>query len=137
MKKFFGTILRVFVTIPALIGSLLPVFKACPPCPVCMPIYCGILSLIGLEIADYAAYLAPIMIGSMCLTLGSLFYQAQRYHKNYLSFLVTSSSCCAIIIAKFTFDFLPVVYLGMAGLITGIILNRRAMKGLKKGCCSK
>lgn len=135
--KFFRGLVKVFAAIPALLGGFVPVLKACPPCPVCMPIYCGILSLVGLELADYGVYLVPAMLISMVLTLGSMIYQTRRYHKNYLFCVIAILACSSILLGKFAFDQIFIVYVGMGGFLTAIILNRRAVKSIRKPCCSK
>jgi uncharacterized membrane protein YoaK (UPF0700 family) len=125
---------RFILSIPALIGSVLPVFKACPPCPVCMPIYAGILSLLGLELAEYGHFVVPVMLFSMLVTLASLAYQAYRIHHKPWAFLIAFTSCSAILIFKFGFDFLPPVYCGMAGMVTALVMNRRFVKRVGS-CC--
>lgn len=128
MREKFYSLLRIFALIPAFIGSLLPVFKACPPCPVCMPIYAGLLSLLGLELAEYGMYVVPVMLGSMALTIGSIGYQAIRYHGHHTLFFLCLGGCSAILSGKFLFDFLPLVYLGMLCLITSVIGSRIVMR---------
>jgi len=135
MKKILQSFFKGVVKVPAILGGLVPVFKACPPCPVCMPIYCGILSIVGLELADYGMYLVPLKFVSMALTLGSIGYQTWRYHKLYLLCALAIFSCASILVGKFVFDLLPMVYVGMGGLISALFLHRRAVKRMQKTCC--
>jgi hypothetical protein len=135
MGKIMRPIISFLATIPALLGGLVPVFKACPPCPVCMPIYCAILSIIGLELADYGAYLVPIMLVSMALTIGSIIYQTRYYHKNILLCSIAIFACSSILVGKFVLDLLPMVYIGMGSLASVIFLNRQAVRAVRKACC--
>ncbi|MCB1135763.1 MAG: MerC domain-containing protein [Chlamydiia bacterium] len=130
MREFF----RFLSSIPAFLGSVIPVFKACPPCPVCMPIYAGILSLLGLELAEYGHFVVPVMLISMTITIVSLWIQSTRGHRKQAAFWLALTGCSVILFAKFALDFLPLVYCGMACLITALVLNRRFARAAKT-CC--
>ena len=72
----YNRLKNVTANITTFFAALIPVFKSCPPCPLCMPKYAALFSFFGLELADYSHYLIPIMILSMLVSLGSMLFQA-------------------------------------------------------------
>lgn len=91
----------VLANTPTLIMSLVPVCKSCPPCPVCMPKYAALFAFFGLALADYSAYLEPLMITTM---LGSSVIMGRQVWVRESSFwplLGTTGCSVAIFASKF------------------------------------
>ena len=82
--------------VSTLIISLIPVFKSCPPCPICMPKYAALFGFFGLKLADYSYYLEPLMLLSMVTTLITMFYQTQttKISKTPVLVATVSSPSC-------------------------------------------
>ena len=122
--------------------SLVPVFKSCAPCPMCMPIYAGLCSLVGIKFADYSAYLMPVMIISMMLTLVLMHKQRQNLNLPLHPLLFAASSCISILTSKYWLNVDLLVYISMVGLFAStlwhqaILSQNRSRKEVGcKNCC--
>lgn len=115
--------------------ALVPVFKSCPPCPICMPKYAAIFAFFGLKLANYSQYLIPLMLASMVVSLGSMYYQATKNHLKIHPFMGALTSCTLLIIFKYVFNNTWGTYTAMAGLFTSIVLHYQLLN--KKSCNSK
>lgn len=135
LKHAIQNIKNFFVAIPSFFLPLVPIFKSCPPCPFCMPKYAAILSFFGVPLADYNHILTPIMLISMSFTIASLFYQAKKYHYNFLAANISLVSCLWILVFRFWFEWLELSYLGMAGLLASIVINQNKLNQRKSTCC--
>lgn len=135
VESFFIRIRSIFSSVPAFLGALVPVFKSCPPCPVCMPKYAAILSLLGLELADYTHYLIPIMLVSMVLTLVFMIRQIIKRKLSFIPFYLALTSCFGLLIVKYIIDNEKIVYVFMISLFTSIVLHQMNLRKFKS-CCS-
>ena len=129
-----GTNLSTFVL------ALVPVFKSCPPCPICMPKYAALFAFFGLELADYSNYLVPVMFISMGLSLGSMYYQISKKHLVLYPFIGALSSCLLILISKFLIGNESGTYIGMLGLFGSIVMHYQSISNYQspnKSCCNK
>lgn len=115
--------------------SLVPVFKSCPPCPMCMPKYAAVLSFLGVPLADYSHYLMPIMLVSMVFTIISLAIQGPKYYASGLSAYLALLACAIILIARYN-DLQAVNYLGMALLFAALVFHQFKMRQHKESCCN-
>lgn len=112
--------------------AMVPVFKSCPPCPICMPKYAAIFAFFGLKLADYSHYLVPIMLISMLLSLGSMYYQISRKQLTIYPFVGALLSCILLLVFKYSLDNVWLVYAAMLGLFGSIVLHYRLTN---KSCC--
>ena len=118
------------------LGALVPVFKSCPPCPICMPKYAAIFAFFGLELADYSQYLAPIMVTSMVISLVSMFYQVHIRKLKYYTFVCAFFSSVLLLVSKFIFDNTLMAYIFMGTLIASVIYHYHYIqKNADKKCC--
>lgn len=119
----FSTFRYLSSNLMTILVGFIPVFKACPPCPTCVPIYAAILSLFGLKLADYSHYLLPVMLISMSYTLYSMSAQYVRSKRSIMPLAVTASFCAILLGSKYIF-FMPfVTYFAMVGLASAVLWN--------------
>ncbi|MCH1430573.1 MAG: hypothetical protein GWP59_08540 [Chlamydiales bacterium] len=137
MKKIKEILKNISSSITTLLLALVPVFKSCPPCPLCMPKYAAILSFFGIPLADYNHILTPIMLASMAITIASLAYQAKKYSFNYFATALSSVSCLWIITARFYFESVEWSYVGMGALLVAIVKNQKDLNARKTPCCGQ
>lgn len=125
-------------SLSTLLIALVPVFKSCPPCPVCMPKYTALFAFFGLELADYSHYLAPVMLISMTFTLGSMFRQVKERKLPVSPLYTAFTSCIALLICRYVTDNTSGVYLSMLGLLGSVLLHTRSANRHhcpKSSCC--
>lgn len=132
-KKFstFGTNIITFL------AALVPVFKSCPPCPLCMPKYAAILSLFGLKLADYSQYLIPVMLVSLAISIGTIGYQTHKRKLKKFPFFGALTSAICILTFKYVIGFTWGTYAGMIGLFTSTVMHHRSVhqnQSAKKSC---
>ncbi len=121
--------------VSTLIISLIPVFKSCPPCPICMPKYAALFGFFGLKLADYSYYLEPLMLLSMVTTLITMFYQTQTTKISKTPVLVATISCLLLYVAKFILDHFWAIQFAMLSLLSAILLHYHYLSQ-QKACCA-
>ncbi len=133
MLKNHSKLKSVYADFVTFTVSIIPVFKSCPPCPICMPKYAAIFAFFGLKLADYSEYLVPIMLAALMLSLGSMYYQIISRKLNFYPFAIAAMSCLSLLACKYYFANEAGSYISMAGLLTGLLIHYRS---LNKKCCS-
>ena len=123
----------IWSSISTLLLAFVPVFKSCPPCPICMPKYAAILSFFGLELADYSQYLAPIMLLSMAFTLYFMYRQIRNKRLPKYPFYTALTSCILLLTSKYIFDNSFTVYSSMILLLVSVLIHN---KFANKKCCN-
>lgn len=113
-------------------GSLVPVFKSCPPCAICMPKYAALFAFFGLELADYSQYLIPIMLASMLISLTIMYRQVKTYNLPQIIFYTALTASLTLIVSKFFFDSTPLSFIAMGTLLVCMIKHHL---NLKTTCC--
>lgn len=113
-------------------GSLVPVFKSCPPCAICMPKYAALFAFFGLELADYSQYLIPIMLASMLISLAIMYRQVKTFNLPPTLFYTALTASLTLIVSKFYFDSTPLSFIAMGTLLACIIKHHLNMKTT---CC--
>jgi mercuric ion transport protein len=84
------------LSLPGVGVSLLPKLA----CPVCWPAYAGLLSSVGLGFLISAAYLLPLTVAFLSLTLAGLAFKAKKRH-GFGPFWIGLVSAIAISLGKF------------------------------------
>lgn len=107
---------RIFVAIPGLGASLLPVGV----CPGCWPAYAGVLSSLGLGSLLYAAYLLPVTVGFLLISLGLLAYRANS-RRGYGPLVLGSLAAVGMLVGKFAVSS-DVMFFGSASVFVGAAL---------------
>ncbi len=101
-------------------GTVAASLLSCAVCPMCLPIYAGFLSLIGIELIDIHDYFFPITLLFSLLTLGFMAYQTHTHHGTWTPFKLATGAVIGIITSAF-FGFEYVLY-GCLALFMGSIL---------------
>ena len=109
MKKYLQPIAQSMTYITAII----PVFATCAPCPTCVPIYAAILSFFGLQLADYSAYLIPIMLCGMVTSLTIMYRQAIQKKLPLIPLQTILAAYLSLLIAKFYLHNTWIVYMSI------------------------
>ena len=112
--------------------ALVPVFKSCPPCPICMPKYAALFALFGLELADYSHYLIPLMLISMAVSLGSMAQETLRKKISCYPFVLALLSSLMLLFSKYLFESSLATYGMMVALFVAMAWYYRL---LGKNCC--
>src|SRR5713226_6448109 len=84
-------------------------------CPACWPAYAGLLTSLGLGFLVSAAYLLPLTVAFLFLTLGAMVFRARERH-GYRPFLLGVVAASGVLIAKFVWESSPTIY-GSVGLL--------------------
>ena len=115
--------------------ALIPVFKSCPPCPICMPKYAALFAFFGLELADYSEYLIPVMVVCMLISLTSMGMQISKKELSWNPFCLAIFSCISLMICKYAIDIEWATYLMMFSLFISILWHYRNLNKSKSSSC--
>ncbi len=119
---------------PTFIMSLVPVFKSCPPCPVCMPKYAALFAFFGLELADYSAYLEPLMITTMLVSLVIMGRQVWVQKSSFWPLVGATGCSMAIFATKFVTPNFWVLQAAVIGLIISHYYHYLCLSAMKISC---
>ena len=102
-------------------------------CPLCWPLYAGIISSIGLGFLISTAYLLPITVAFLILTLAALGFRAKqrRGHGPILVGLIASG---AVLAGKFYLESNTTLYAGIGVLVAASVWNAWPRKVVE--CCA-
>ena len=120
------------LTIPGIGVALLPKLI----CPLCWPLYAGIVSSIGLGFLVGTAYLLPITGSFLILTLAVLGFRAKG-RQGYGPLVAGVVASAAVLIGKFFLESSPIMYIGVGFLVVASVWNawpRGANKAVCPGC---
>jgi len=115
--------------VPAVGASLLPKLI----CPMCWPVYAGIVSSMGLGFLIGTAYLLPVTAVFLVVSTGALAFRA-RQRRGYAPFWTGSVVAMVVLLAKFRFDSVAATYAGVMLLVAVSIWNiwpRRAIQVIR------
>src|SRR5438034_7005459 len=90
---------QVWMTVPGIGIALLPKLL----CPLCWPLYAGIVSSVGLGFLIGTAYLLPITSAFLILTLAVLGFNAKQ-RQGYSPFFAGVVASAAIVVGKFLLE---------------------------------
>src|SRR5260370_28048879 len=102
---------QVWLTVPGIGVAMRPKLL----CPMCWPLYAGIVSSVGLGFLVGTTYLIPITSAFLVLTLAVLGFRA-RERRGFGPFLIGLVASAAVLIGKFYLESNALVY-GGAGLL--------------------
>src|SRR5437867_5414469 len=91
-------------------------------CPLCWPLYAGIVSSVGLGFLIGTTYLLPITIAFLILTLAVLGFRATQ-RRGYGPFVVGVLSSAVILVGKFYLESKPLMYGGVGVLAVASVWN--------------
>lgn len=113
-KNRFGFL----ATLPSILTALLPKFV----CPICWPIYAGIVSSLGISLTNYAKYLLPVMIVLLAVSLFALGFKAEN-RWGFRPLLLGIVASLTMIVGKFGWHSNVALYSGVILLITASVWN--------------
>src|ERR1043165_909774 len=88
---------------------------AAPKCPLCVYALIGAFGAAGAAGAVYAAWLAPLTIGCLALTVGAMAWRA-RAERRYARLIAGVCAAAAMLAGRFLFDSRLLAYAGGAAL---------------------
>jgi mercuric ion transport protein len=109
---------RSFLAVPAIFLSVLP-FGGCP---LCWPVYAGILSALGLSFLLSSAYLLPLTALFLVVSVVALAFRA-RARRGYGPFALGLVAATLILWGKFSLESNILAYAGVGLLISSSIWN--------------
>lgn len=106
------------LALPGIAVAMLPKLA----CPVCWPAYAGLLSSIGLGFLISAAYLLPLTIAFLTLTLAALAYRA-KHRRGFGPFWLGLFATIGILLGKFLWESNAMIYSTVATLVVACLWN--------------
>ena len=115
----------IAASFPAIGTALLPKLT----CPLCLPAYAALLSVLGLEFFDYTPYLLSLTMAFLAAALGALVMQAKRTG-NWAALMTGIAASAIILLGKFEFevDWLATAGIGLLVIAILISMLRRTSK---------
>ena len=120
------------LTVPGIGVAMLPKLA----CPMCWPLYAGILSSVGLGFLISAKYLLPLTTAFLILALWVLAFRAEQRH-GFRPLLVGLLASATVLTGKFHFESNPMMYSGVGLLVVASLWNswpRRAGDSVCSSC---
>jgi len=120
------------LTIPGVGVALLPKLI----CPLCWPLYAGIVSSAGLGFLIGTTYLLPITAAFLILTLAVLGFRAKQ-RRGYGPLVAGVFASAAVVTGKFFLESSPIMYVGVGVLVVASVWNawpRRASRAVCPSC---
>lgn len=115
-------------------GTVMLSLLSCVGCPMCLPLYAGFLSLIGIELIDLHAFFFPLMMGFSLLTLGFMAYQIHRHNSPWIPFKLAVGAGMGMGAAAF-FGYEYLLY-GFLVVFMGCVLwNKKTAIHHGRKCC--
>jgi len=109
---------QVWMTVPGIGVAMLPKLL----CPLCWPLYAGVVSSVGLGFLIGTTYLLPITSAFLVVTLAVLGFGAKK-RRGYRPLLLGAVASAAVLIGKFYLDSNPLVYGGVGLLVVASLWN--------------
>ncbi len=120
---------NVIAVSPSVFVALLPKLT----CPLCWPLYAGILSSIGITFVNYTPYLLPVTVIFLLISLFIFGYKAKG-RRGYCPLILGIVASLIILIGKFVFNHDWALYSGVTLLVIASIWNGWPVKN--GGSCS-
>lgn len=91
-------------------------------CPLCWPLYAGLLSALGLGFIDYTPYLLPVTAVLLVVALFPLGWRA-RQRRGYLPLAVGTAAAFLVMGGKFYYSAAWMFYVGTGVLLAASVWN--------------
>ncbi len=91
-------------------------------CPLCWPLYAGIVSSLGLGFLISTAYLLPLTAAFLIFTLAVLAFRV-KHRRGYGPFLLGVAGSAAVLIGKFQLQVDIMMYSGIGILVAASVWN--------------
>lgn len=116
-------------------GTMVFSLLSCAVCPMCLPLYAGLLSIVGIELGHIHEYFFPVMIASALLTLSLIAYQIYKHHGKWSPFkLATASAFGMGLSALYGQEY--ILYICLVLFMGSILWSKRSLVHMAEhGCC--
>lgn len=115
-------------------GTVLFSLLSCVGCPMCLPLYAGFLSIIGIDFIDIHELLFPLTLGFGLITLAFMSYQIYSHHGPWMPFKIASGAVIGMIGASFLgYEYL--LYLFLATFMGCVLWNKKLLIHKGHKCC--
>lgn len=108
----------VAVAVPGIGGSLLATLA----CPLCWPIYAGVLAALGVGGVTYSNFALPLGVGFLALSVASLWYRASQ-RRGYRPFLLGIAGAGLLLAGELAVGSEVVTFSGVGVLIVASVWN--------------
>ncbi|MDI9637495.1 MerC domain-containing protein [Kamptonema cortianum] len=115
-------------------GTVFISLLSCAACPLCLPIYAGLLSLIGIELAEVHEFFFPIMMIFALLTIGFMAYQIYHHHGKWSPLALATAAAIGMASSAFMgYEYL--LYACLALFMGSVFWNKKNLVHKGHGCC--
>lgn len=129
-----GKIMRRWGDIISATGAVLTSLLSCAFCPLCIPFYAGLLSILGFKIGNVEALLIPGMLLFTLLSLGFMAYQIHTHKGRWTPFKLGVLSALGMVsCALLNYEIL--LYVCLASFMGSIFWNKRILTHTGHDCC--
>lgn len=128
---------KTWTPIISTLGTVFTSLLSCAACPACLPIYAGLLSLLGFELFEINTYFFPIMIAFLTVTIGLMATQVLRRKANPRPLMVAGGAAAFIVWGSLVGNEV-ILYLSLAAFMVSVFWNKNLIKksSCGGGCCS-
>jgi hypothetical protein len=115
-------------------GTAILSLLSCAICPMCLPLYAGLLSIVGIELGNIHEYFFPIMLVFALITLGTMARQTYRHHGGWTPFKLAIGAALGMALSAF-YGFEYFLYAFLALFMGSILWNKKSLTHNENGCC--
>ena len=115
-------------------GTVVLSLLSCAACPMCLPLYAGFLSIIGIELIDIHAFFFPITIGFGLVTLGFMAYQIHTHHASWNAFKLAIGAVLGMMTSAF-FGYEYLLYVFLISFMGCVLWNKKLLIHEGHKCC--
>jgi len=116
------------------VGTLVLSLLSCAICPLCLPMYAGLLSFVGIELGGLHAFFFPIMIIFSFVTLGFMAYQIYTREGKWAPFKLALGAAFGMGVFSF-YDYEYALYACLALFMGSILWNKKSLIHADRSCC--
>ena len=110
--------LHTIIAVPAAVLPLLPNFS----CPVCVAVYAGLLSSLGLGFLLTDRVQRPLIVACLIVSVAGVGWAAKQY-KTAGPFVFVLLGSVAIVAGRVVWSVTPALYVGLVCLVAGTVWN--------------
>ena len=114
------------------VGAVFTSLLSCAACPMCLPVYAGLLSLVGFELTELSVYFFPIMLGFLGWTLFLMTRQAIKLKTDIRPVALAAIAATAIVTSTWH-GYETLIYACLVMFMGSVFWNKSILKR-KAGC---
>ena len=115
-------------------GAVVLSLLSCAACPLCLPLYAGLLSLIGIELAEIHDFFFPIMMIFTLITISFMVYQIRTHHGKWHPFALALAAAIGMAVSAY-FGYEYLLYGCLALFMGSVFWNKKSLVHKGHGCC--